>query len=479
MAALGSQEQKQYEEFIKRSLDLQITTHIRLSGLSRIHSKVIEKDLEAVKRCGTLRGVTLALEQVAERWKSLGIFKDVTYFFQPTEDGSKNDVCVNIEVSELPAQKQFSVMSTDSAYPEVSISLENILGGRYSVKGSYISPASRMHAISFSVLSNVPFLGSSGEYSLGHYTEKKNFHLASAEKVFEIKSVARNQKGCLGSELTVGFQRRHLIPVNKRDILKEDMVDFGATYKGYIRHNLTVSNLDYHHHQALFDMYPLPISGTVVQLRNELAGFPMGGDFSFFKSEVQGSKLWKLGPFFTLNWSTRLGAIFTPVKKLSQQHNRIPLNDRLFLAGSHVRGFKSVGPSTLDRLNTASRFAAEGGNALWASSLSLSFPFIGFPQNGFAAMHIFANAGNLQYVRSFSQATNYWKWFRDCACSVGAGIAITRIPLFGVLPSGRFEVNFAVPLGITRDGDIAMRNGPEELFERVRFGLVWSSDTTL
>lgn len=474
MTTSGSQEQEEYEEFISRSLDLRIVPHIRVNGLKRINTKVIEKDLEAVKHWSTLRDVTLALEEASEKWRSLGFFKDVKYFFQPMEESSPNDVCVNVEVTELPAQKQLSIMTTESAYPEINASLENIFGGRYSVKGSYISPASRMHAVSLSAVSNAPFLGNSGEYSLGHYTEKKNFHFASAERVFEVKAVGRNQKGCVGSEFTVGFQRRHLIPVNKEDILKEDMVDFGTTYKGYVRHNLTLSKVNYHNHPVLFQMYPLPISGTVIQLRNEVAGFKMGGDFNFFKSEVQGTKLWCLGPFFTLNWSTRLGAIVTDWR---QPNTRVPLNDRLFLAGSHVRGFKAIGPSTLDRLNTASRFAAEGGNALWASSLSLSFPFIGFPQNGFAAMHVFANAGNLRQVRSFSQLTDYWKWFRECACSVGAGIVVTRIPLLGVLPSGRFEVNFAVPLGMTKNGDVTTRNGPSELFERVRFGLVWSSDT--
>lgn len=466
-------EENLYNNAVKRSLDVGITTHIRVVGLSRIHSSVLSKDLEAIKRCGTLREATISMEQAIQKWKEMGIFEDVKYFFQPTEDGERNDVCVQIEVVESRPKKSVGITTTDCAYPEVMVALENILGGRYSLKGTYIPSATRMHSIAFSLLSNTPFLGTSAVYSAEHHTEKKYFHLASAEKIFELKAVARNVKGGMSSEFTVGFQRRRLLPANKRDILGDDMLDFKTTHKGYIRHDIVMSRVQYHQHEYLYNMYPLPVSGTVLQVSNEIAGGAMGGDFSFFKSEFQRSKFWQLGPFASLHWSFRVGGIMTTDK------NRIPLNDRLFLSSSHVRGFKSIGPSTLDRLTTASRFAATGGNALWASSVSLSFPFIGMPNNGFAAMHVFGNVGNLRMINSFSQLTDYWKWIRESACSIGAGIVITRIPLLGVQPSGRFELNFSIPLGVTRNGDITLRNGPSELFERVKFGLVWSSQTSL
>lgn len=466
-------EENEYNTAVKRSLDLGITTHIRVIGLSRIHSSVLSKDLEAIKRCGSLRDVTIAMEQAIQKWKDMGIFQEVKYFFQPTEDGDANDICVQIEVVESRASKSISVLTSDCAYPEVNVGLENILGGRYSLKGTYIPSATRMHSITFSLLSNVPFLGTNAEYSVENHTEKKYYHLASAEKFFEIKALARNVKGGMSSEFTVGFQRRRLVPANRRDIIGDDLLDFKTTYKGYVRHDMTISRVQYHQNEYLYNMYPLPISGTVVQMANEIAGGVIGGDFSFFKSELQRSKFWSLGPFASVHWSVRLGGIMT------NSNNRIPLNDRLFLSSSHIRGFKSIGPSTLDRLTTASRFAATGGNALWASSISLSFPFIGMPNNGFAAMHVFGNIGNLRMVNSFSQLTDFWKWIRESACSVGAGMIITRIPLLGVQPSGRFELNFSIPIGVTRNGDITFRNGPKELFERVKFGLVWSSQTSL
>lgn len=58
--------------------------------------------------------------------------------------------------------------------------------------------------------------------------------------------------------------------------------------------------------------------------------------------------------------------------------------------------------------NVEQRIVALGGNALWATSLSLNFPFLFFPHNGLAAMHFFANAGNLRYVDSFSALTDLY-----------------------------------------------------------------------
>lgn len=464
------------DDAVLSSIDKPIVTHVRVGGLQRTHCSVIEKDLEAIKRCGTLRDVTSSMEQAINRWKSLGLFKDITYHFQPTSDGEKNDVCVQIDVTDtLRPVKSIGVMSTDSAYPEVNVSFDNFLGGRYSLKGSYICPASRLHSINFSLISNVPFFGANAEYSAGHRTEKKYFHLASSERVFDVKACSRNAKGKISSEFTIGAQRRKLVPVRKSEILGEDWLDFRSTHKAYMRHDFTYSNVKYNESQYLFDMYPLPVEGNMLHMDNEAAGLT-GGDFCFLKSQIQFSKFWRLSPFFYLNWNSRFGGI----RSMSNggQNGRIPINDRLFLSGSHVRGFKSIGPSTLDR-PSSTRFAATGGNALWASSIGVNFPFLGLPQNGFAAMHLFANAGNLRMINSFSQLTDCWKWIRETSCSIGGGIVITRLPLLGVLPSGRFELNASVPIGVTRNGELKFQNGPSELFDRVKFGLVWSSDAGL
>ncbi|KPI83385.1 hypothetical protein ABL78_7584 [Leptomonas seymouri] len=458
------------EDSVKAALKVPIRAHVRLSGVRNTHPLVVAKDLEIIKRCGTMHEAVQAITEIRSRWISMGIFRSVTYNFEPTKDGTKNDVCVHIEVVEEKPKKSIGIFTTDTSIPEITVALENILGGRYSIKGNYIPPASRVHSISLSFLSNVPFIGQNAEYYVGRRTENKTYHLANAERIEEVKATTSSQKDKVASELSVGFQRRTLLSKHMKDIPAGDLADFTATNKGYIRHQFTVTDVEHHANPFLYNMYPLPIYGSQVSISNELAGGPIVGEFSFLKSELQATKYVPLGPFFSLQLSAKLAGVYPFFG------GRIPLNDRLFLSNCHVRGFKSVGPSTLDSGLPVNRFAATGGNALWATSVSLNFPFLFFPNNGIAAMHLFANTGHLRMIDSAQSLKDGYRWLRDCACSVGAGIVVTRIPLFGVAPSGRFEVNMSIPLGVDKEGNIVCRNGRRSLFDRFRFGLVWSSN---
>ncbi|KPA80566.1 putative mitochondrial Tob55 [Leptomonas pyrrhocoris] len=470
MAEVPAQPVNITKEEVEATLKVPIRAHVRLSGASNTHPLVVAKDLETIKRCGTMQEAVQTIIDVRSRWISMGIFRSVQYNFEPTKDGMENDVCVHIEVVEEKPKKSIGVFTTDTSIPEITVALENILGGRYSIKGNYIPPASRVHSISFSFLSNVPFIGQNAEYYIGRRTESKTYHLANAERIEEMKATTTNQKGKVASELSIGFQRRTLLSKHMKDIPAGDLPDFTATDKGYIRHQFTVTDVAHHANPFLYNMYPLPIYGSQVSLSSEFAGGLIGGEFSFIKNELQATKYVPLGPFFSLQLSCKLAGVY------SFFGGRTPLNDRLFLSNCHVRGFKSVGPSTLDSGSPVSRFAATGGNALWATSASLNFPFLFFPDNGIAAMHLFANAGHLRMIDSMESMRDGYRWLRDCACSVGAGIVITRIPLFGVAPSGRFEVNISIPLGVDRDGNVVCRNGRKSLFDRFRFGLVWSSN---
>ncbi|ESS64226.1 Tob55 [Trypanosoma cruzi Dm28c] len=473
-ASVFSQEVNITEKDIEKVMDLPIRTHVRIRGIQRIHPRVISRDVEAIKRSRTITEITNNMSEARSRWVQMGVFNSVNFNLEPTYDGEANDVCVHIDVEESKPKKSFGIFTTETVVPELTISLENILGGRYTLSGNYIPPTSRTHAASFSILSNVPFLGQVGEYYIGKRTENKIYHPASSERIEEIRATAKNEKRGFFSEFSVGFQRRLLVSKEKEHLNSDLLNDFSTTFKGYMRHELALSNTGYHADPFLSNMYPLPIQGNQISIKNELAGGPFGGQFTFLKTEIQAAKYWPLGPFCSFQWNTKLAGIW------SYRQARIPLNDRLFLSNCHVRGFKSVGPSTLDIIQKeGGRFAATGGNALWATSISINFPFIFFPHNGLAAMHLFANLGNLKMIRYQSEFLDIYQWLRSSAASVGFGVVVTRIPLFGVAPSGRFELNFSIPVGIDRSGNVTWRNGNKNLFEHVKFGLTWSSAFSL
>ncbi|EPY34131.1 Tob55 [Strigomonas culicis] len=459
------------EEDVRKALKLAVRTHVRVSGIKNLHPQVIAKDLESIKRCGRIEDIIMSMEEIKKRWLGMGIVKSVKYNLEPTSEYDTNDVCVAIDLEESRPAKSVGVFTTDTSLPKVTLSLENVFGGRYSLKGNYIPPASHMHSISLSLLSNVPFIGQTAEYYIGRQTDSKTYHLANAEKVEEIRMTSTNQKPGMQTEVTVGLQKRLLVSKHDESIPDDCRADFSSTQKAYIRHSLHLSSVAYHGNPVLYNMYPLPIQGQQVSAISEFAGGSLGGDCSFAKSEVQATRFWPLGPFFSLQWSAKVAGIYPFFG------SRIPLNDRLFLSNYHVRGFKSVGPSTMD-IEGAERFAALGGNALWATSVNINFPFLFAPNNGIAAMHVFANAGNLRMINDFEAFRDGYKWLRQCACSIGAGIVVTRIPLFGDCPSGRFELNFCVPLGVDGSGNMVFRNGKRSLFDRFRFGLVWSSSVS-
>ncbi|CCW67334.1 unnamed protein product [Phytomonas sp. Hart1] len=460
------------ENDIKAALAVNIRPHVRMVGILNTHPKVIANDLEAIKMCDSIQAVTAVMETIRNRWSNLGIFRTVNYNFEPTQNGEKGDICVRIDVEENKPKKSIGIFTTDTSLPEVTVAFENALGGRYSIKGNYIPPASRVHSLSVSLLSNVPFIGQNAEYYIGRRTESKAFHVASGEHIEEVKATTQTRKFGILSNFTIGFQRRTLLAKNKRSLPETLLSDFSTTNKGYIRHELELSRLAYHANMHLYNMYPLPIYGHSINLTNELAGGIIAGSFDFLKSELQCCKHWPLGPFFSFQWGLKLAGIYPFMK------SHIPLNDRLFLSNSHVRGFKSIGPSTLD-FGPSQQFAATGGNALWATSLNLNFPLLFFPNNGLAAMHLFVNAGNLRMVETFRQFQDAYSWFRKSACSFGMGIVITRIPLFGISSSGRFELNFSIPLGIDKHGNVAFRNGNCNVFDKIKFGLVWSSNLSI
>jgi outer membrane protein assembly factor BamA len=124
-----------------------------------------------------------------------------------------------------------------------------------------------------------------------------------------------------------------------------------------------------------------------------------------------------------------------------------------------------------------------GGNALVATSASINFPFPLYVNNGMLYSHVFCNAGALRYVHNWAAecaaggAAMVERWRQALHVSFGIGLVFTRIPLVGISPNGRFEMNLAVPLSLVRGDRWVFGTGerPRELFDRFRFSLVWSS----
>ena len=465
------------DKMMANIMDSPVTSHVRFTGLSRIHPRVIQYEVDEIQATESVFDSIQASETARQRWvDQLGLFKKVDFFFEPTKDGTARDMCVQMEVEERRPQRSVGVFTTETSMPEVRVMLRNILGGRYSVQANYVPPSGQSEAWSVSLLSNVPWMGRTAEYYAGLRRETHPMQVGELERIEEVKAVSRKDANGVNSSWTMGLQWRALASRDSATLPTAVIRDFTRQQKAYIEHKVSLDRTKTHRNPVLNSIYPLPVAGFDVHFTNELSGGILGGDTSIFRTSFQSSFYKLLHPLVSVHWGLRMGM----ASAVGSSHH-VPIQDRHYLSYRHVRGYKALGPSLLDidPVNTK-RYGAMGGNTLWATSLSINFPFIGIPQNGLASLHLFANCGNLQ---NFSTLLEFKEGLKSFICSsdasVGAGIVVTRIPLLGVAPSGRFELNWSVPLHLGEDGKVNCAARNPHLFDRFKFGLVWSDASAM
>lgn len=461
------------DEMTLQLLEKPVVPYLHFSGLSQVHRSVLKGEMDTIVQCRTMKDLLREVERARYRWTTLGVFNDIKLSFEPISDGTAKDVCVHFHVDEKKPSKQVGVFTTETSVPEVTASLNNLLNSRYTFSGRYTPPAARSHAFSLSLTSNVPFFGRTAEYYAGIRREDRPMNLAEAEKIEEVKVVTSNVEKDSSSQFTLGIQRRNTASRDRYELPQNLQAELGESIKLYASHQYHVSSEEYHVHPFLFSLYPLAVRGSSCFIGNEVGVDPTTKN-PVYRGDLQWLKHYLLHPLVVLDINVRLGVAASPT-------GHVPLSDRLFLGWRHVRGFKSIGPSTDGLPVPIPRYAATGGNVLWATAASLNFPVPFLPSNGLLSMHLFANVGNCDYIgstRNLQQRA--FNLFRDASCSVGGGLVVTQIPFFGVLPSGRFEFNLSAPLKLISDGQfpIGLDDTRRGLFDKWRFGLVWSSSVS-
>lgn len=458
------------DSMISELLDKRVVTHVHFTGLDKVHKSILMGEIQDMSTALTVRDLFKAAERARYRWMNVGVFNDVSMGFEPLADGAPNDICVHCYVSEKKPTKQIGVFTTDTSVPEVTASLNNIWNGRYSVSGKYIPPASRSHAVSLALTSNAPWFGRTAEYYAGVKRDQRPMNLAQEEKVEEVRVSFNAVEPDSSSQFGFGLQRRVTAARDYQDLPKHLRRELGENYKLFASHQYHISSEEYHQHPFLYSLYPLPVRGTSLFTGFEvsyncLAGTPVA------RGDLQMTRHFPLHPFVTATWSTRLGGV-------ASTSGHVPVSDRLYLGWRHVRGYRSIGPSTADHGGEVLRYAATGGNALWSSSLSLNMPMPFLPTNGMVTTHLFADIGNNAYFSGIGDLQRRaLDFFKKASCSVGFGFVVAQIPFFGVLPSGRFELNFSLPVSIdASSGDYTFKQPP--MFDKWRFGLIWSSNVS-
>lgn len=125
-----------------------------------------------------------------------------------------------------------------------------------------------------------------------------------------------------------------------------------------------------------------PTEGTVFKVNQEIAG--LGGDSKYLKHDAKFAHFYSIAPDWILSGSTTGGYIY------GYGGEKVRINDRFFIGGDDIRGFRNSGIGPRDKATTDSL----GGNAYYTASTELQFP-VGLPEEVGLSAAIFGDIGSL------------------------------------------------------------------------------------
>jgi hypothetical protein len=514
-----------------------VTTHVAVDGLKRAKLSTLRGGIDHVARAETVYAAAQRADATAARWRRTGLFRDVAWNLEPlavdehalqAAGGRDRNLVVRFDVDEQRAKWDIGVMTSLTGVPEVNFSAKNIAGYPYSLSLGYLPSTSTIPSGELRLTSLFPALGDRCDYVIGRrietrLTSNRPCPIADNEVVTEAKVVMSTDDSQLASStLTVGLQDRSLAVRDLKDQPDALAKDYRSDTKLFARWSWRLANVGYHADPRLQSRYGLPVAGYAITNRLEAfssnalttsASTAATAPNLFLKHEFQLAKFFRLLPEVVLDLNVTCGSVFN-VKSFVEfaQGSRgtptpaasaigawtdldVPLADRLYASGRQVRNYRAIGPSNVDYHAAVAEAAARdpsvlphkapkffrsvGGDAMWAASAVLNFPFLLYP-NEFIGNHLFANVGHVHRFGSVANAVANWRdLFRadGVVASVGGGVVLTKLPgMFSTLGAGRFEVNWAMPFAL-RDKTWTLGNtttGPT-LFQQIKWGLHWTN----
>lgn len=405
----------------KRSIDLTYVIkpgprvyveRINITGNVRTLDKVIRREFRLAEGDPYNSAKMTRSEQ---RLNNLGFFEKVEL---KNEQGSRPDrTVVNVDVKEKSTGEinlGAGFSTTDGALADIGMRESNFLGRGQEVRTRFTYAARRKEA-DFG-FTEPYFLNRELAAGFDIYRSSTDF---SREGSYDID--ARGLR--LRSAYALQEKLQHSVFYNLRT---SDITDVEAGASAYIVGQMgknTTSSvgqaLTYDSRNNKF----APSSGSFAQISQEVAG--LGGDSKFLKHEAKASYYYPITKKWVWSAMGSAGHVFG----LSGENIRI--NDRFFIGGQTLRGFRNAGIGPRD---TGTRDAL-GGNSYYTASTELQFP-LGLPEElGFTGA-VFFDAGSLWGTDDKGAGIADEKDLRTAA-GVGVGWAS---------PFGPIRLDFAYPI---------------------------------
>ena len=320
---------------------------------------------------------TAKLQRTEQRINNLGFFEKVEIKNEP---GSAPDkTVVNVDVQEKSTGEVnigAGYSTTDGVLGDFGIKENNLLGRGQELK-TRLTLASRRKQIELG-FTEPYFLNRELAAGFDLYRTRQDFQ---SESSYSIDSSGVN----LRTGYSLQEKLRHSVTYSLRS---SDINDVGINASRFILDqqgkNVTSSigqSLVYDDRDNKFS----PHQGYFLSGSQEVAG--IGGDSKFLKHELKGSYYYPVAKKWTLGFLGSSGYVFG----LGSENVRI--NDRFFLGGDDLRGFRNAGVGPRDKASDD----ALGGNAYYSGAAELQFP-LGLPEDLGVSGAAFTDVGSLWKV---------------------------------------------------------------------------------
>lgn len=345
---------------------------IHISGNVRTLDKVIRREVR-VAEGDPFNAAKLRRSQ--QRIQNLGFFDKVDV---KTEQGDEADRAnINIDVGERPTgELNFGAgfSTTEGMLGNASIRERNLLGNAQDVK-LYVQKSARGDQVDLSFTE--PYFMDK-DLSTGF-----NLYNITRDNKDESSYSSKTSGGMVSGAYSISENLRHTLKYSLSTVEITDIQPYASTFvrdqQGRNITSLVGHTLMYDRRDNKFD----PTDGYYVSFSQDFAG--VGGDSKFLRNEARtGYYKPVVREDVIFNTSVRGGYI----EGWGGQNVRI--NDRFFVGGNNLRGFKDAGIGPRDITSTD----ALGGNVYYTGTVGFSFP-LGLPEElGFKG-ETFVDAGSL------------------------------------------------------------------------------------
>jgi outer membrane protein insertion porin family len=388
-----------------RTLDSVLRREFRLSEGDAYNTAKIQRSIQRLHALGYFDSVDVNTEPAAA--VELG----------PVGRQAEDRVNLNVDVRERSTGSlSFGVgySSLDQFLTDVSIAERNLLGRGQSLRLSF-SLASQNQQFDFS-FTEPYFLGRPLAAGVDLFTVREDFEGTSSY------SEARRGLG-LRLDFPLAENLTASVRYGLRQVSIEDVAPTASRFVAQQEGTRIVSSATYSLFYDQRDDPQFPTEGYALRLSQELAG--LGGSVRYLKT-----KLAEQAHFRTIreDWITILKMEAGFISGLGDD---IAINNRFFIGGHEIRGFRLAGLGPRDA-NTGD---ALGGTVYYVASAELTFP-LGLPEDIGIRGGVFIDVGSLGKLGFSDQDVNAVNNLR-----VTSGVGLTWIS-----PLGPLRFDFTLPL---------------------------------